>query len=300
MKPPVAYYGGKTRLAPWIVSLMPPHRVYVEPFAGSAAVLFAKPPSTHEIINDAYGDLVCFLRVLRDRPDDLEVACRLTPYARDEYAAADLSDLSIDELERARRWWVRSSQSFGQTGGTNTGWSTSIRRGSNNARSAWNRIGRFAVAAERLSCVTIENRDVLEVVEAYDDVAGVIYLDPPYLDATRTSFSDENGYSRRPAGDYVHEFSSAGQHRALAELAMACKATVLISGYPSGLYEDLYAGWSRVERQVLCRVSNGRSGPNHHRTEVIWSNRPFFGANTLSFFGRNANDNVVVTGVGGD
>ena len=74
MRPPVTYFGGKSRLAPWIASLLPPHRVYVEPFCGSAAVLFAKAPSTHEVINDRDGNLVNFLRVLRTRPDELELA----------------------------------------------------------------------------------------------------------------------------------------------------------------------------------------------------------------------------------
>jgi hypothetical protein len=55
-RPPFAYYGAKTRLARWIVSLLPPHRVYLEPFAGSAAVLLAKAASSHEILNDLDGD----------------------------------------------------------------------------------------------------------------------------------------------------------------------------------------------------------------------------------------------------
>lgn len=269
MKPPVAYFGGKSRLAPWIVSLLPPHRVYVEPFCGSAAVLFAKPPSTHEILNDAYGDVVCFFRVLRDRPEDLELACRLTPYARDEYDAADLDDESIDELERARRWWVRSSQSFGQMAKVGTGWSTSIQRGSNNARSVRNRLDRFTEAAERLGSVTIENRCALEIVAAYDDPRGVMYCDPPYLGSTRSAVRDH-----RRRGDYAHEFLGDDEHRALAEVLGAARATVLVSGYPSELYEKLYAGWWRAERRVLCRVSNGRTGQNFHRTEVLWSNRP--------------------------
>ena len=265
----MAYYGGKSRLAPWIVSLLPRHRVYVEPFAGSAAVLFAKPPSTHEIINDLYGDVVCFFRVLREQPEELEVACRLTPYARDEYLAADLDEEGLDDLERARRWWVRSSQSFAQTAKIGTGWSTSVQRGSNNARSVWNRLGRFAAAAERLGAVTIENRDALEVIAAYDVDGGVIYCDPPYLGSTRTSVAG----GRRPKGDYAHEFAAPEQHETLAETLMRCRATVLVSGYPSALYDELYEGWSRVERQVLCRASNGRSGRNFHRTEVLWSNR---------------------------
>jgi DNA adenine methylase len=268
----VAYFGGKGRMAPWIASLLPPHRVYVEPFCGSAAVLFAKPPSTHEVINDRDGDVVNFLRVLRDRPEDLERVCRLTPYGRDEYELADLYAEDLDDLERARRWWVRSSQSFGQMAKVGTGWSTSIQRGSDNARSAWNRIERFVPAAMRLGCVTIENRDALDIIASYDDVAGAIYCDPPYLGTTRSSFRDENGWSRRPKGDYAVEFHTEDDHRALAEVLGVARATVLISGYPSDLYEKLYDGWCRTERQVLCR-SNGRTGQNYHRTEVLWSNR---------------------------
>ncbi|MEO1065520.1 MAG: DNA adenine methylase, partial [Actinomycetota bacterium] len=84
MKPPVRYYGGKTRLAPWLASLMPELPVYVEVFTGSAAVLLARPQVRHEILNDRDGNVVTFFRVLRDRPDELIEALQLTPYARDE------------------------------------------------------------------------------------------------------------------------------------------------------------------------------------------------------------------------
>jgi site-specific DNA-adenine methylase len=99
VKPPVAYCGGKTTIADRIVALLPEHGHYVEPFAGSLAVLLAKPPSRMETVNDIDQDLI-FWRVLRDRPGDLERTCGLTPHSRAEhqlaYQAAD------DELEHAR------------------------------------------------------------------------------------------------------------------------------------------------------------------------------------------------------
>lgn len=278
MKPPFAYYGGKGRLAPWIVTLFPAHRVYVEPFAGSAAVLFAKSRARHEILNDVDGDVINFFRVLRTRAAELEEACRLSPYSRDEFAAcANLDDPSLDDLERARRWWVRSSQSFAKIHRVNTGWSSSIERGSNNARTVWNRIGRFADTADRLGTVVIENRDAIDVVERYDAVDGVIYCDPPYLGSTRTSIND----GRRPAGDYAHEFHTDDDHRALAAALSVARATVFVSGYPAPLYEELYDGWSRAEREIVRRTSNGRSAKLMHVTEVVWSNRPLPGEGAL-------------------
>lgn len=269
LKPLVPYHGGKSRLAPWLVSLMPKHRVYVEPFAGSAAVLLAKPRSTHEILNDVDGDVMNFYKVLREDPEQLEYLCRLTPYARDEFAAADLSE-DLSDIERARRWWIRVNQSFTHTGTTMTGWSTSITRGSNNARTVLNRIDRFAAVAERLGFVTIENRDALYIVERYGAQDGVIYADPPYLMSVRS-----DGGKRRPNGDYTHEFGSEADHRQLADALRASGATVLLSGYHSPLYDELYEDWHRVERTVLRRSSNGRSASQVHVQEVVWCNRPF-------------------------
>lgn len=267
LKPLVPYHGGKGRLASWIVDLMPRHRVYVEPFAGSAAVLLAKPRSTHEILNDVDGNVVNFYRVLREDPRELERVCRLTPYARDEFAAADLHDPDLDPLERARRWWTRTNQSFAHTGTDATGWSTSIMRGSNNARSVLNRIDRFAAAAERLATVTIENRDALTLIAEYSVPDGVVYADPPYLMSTRSAMN------RRPGGDYAHEFATDDDHQALARVLHASPATVLLSGYHSPLYDELYADWPHVERRVVRRSSNGRSAALPHAIEVVWCNR---------------------------
>lgn len=268
MKPPFSYYGGKTRMAPWIASLFPEHRVYVEPFCGSAAVLLEKRRSTHEIINDVDGDVINFFRMLRDRPGDLEVACALTPYARDEFDAChpDTTTEDLDEIERARRWWARSSMSFASTGTAATGFSTSIIRGANNARSMASRVGRFASIAERLRNVVIENKDALSVIARYDAPDAVLYLDPPYAAETRTSYRD----GRRPGGDYTHEFAGEEDHRAIAAIAKEYSGTVLISGYPGPLYEELYGDWVRVERTVVRRATNGRSGANPKVTEAVW------------------------------
>jgi DNA adenine methylase len=54
----LSYYGGKQTLASRILELIPPHRLYCEPFLGGAAIFFAKEQSRVEIINDADGELV--------------------------------------------------------------------------------------------------------------------------------------------------------------------------------------------------------------------------------------------------
>lgn len=269
MKPPISYYGGKSRLAPWIASLLPAHRVYVEPFFGSGAVLFAKAPAVHEVVNDLDGNVVCFFRVLRERPKELARACCLTPYARDEFGAAELAGDDIDELERARRFFVRLTQGFGKLNGHpgTVGWSTSVLRGSNNARTAANLVDRFLAAAARLQPVSIDNRPGVELVARYGVSDAVLYCDPPYLGTVRPSLA-------KRSGDYVVEYHAEAEHRELAEALRETPAAVVLSGYPSPLYEELYADWHRVERRVVVSTSNHYGGATRWATEALWSNRP--------------------------
>lgn len=113
MRTPLTFYGGKQLLAARIVGMMPPHRCYLEPFAGGAAVLFAKPRAKRETINDLDERIVRFWRALRGRPDELAAAVGATPYSRQEWRASRAP--SDDDVECARRLLVEIDQSFSRS-----------------------------------------------------------------------------------------------------------------------------------------------------------------------------------------
>lgn len=258
IKPPFAYYGGKTTLAPKIADLLPKHDHYVEPFAGSLAVLLAKEPTGWETVNDLDGDLVNFWKVLRDQPEELERVAMLTPHSREEYAVS--KDLAGDDLERARRVWVRLTQ--GRSNSMKpTGWrfrpSYAGRKSPSQVSPLNSYAERISEASERLRRVTIENRDALELVRDYGTEPTVcIYADPPYLGSTR-------------AANYRMEMLEDDLHVQLASELRDCKASVVLSGYASPLYEELYPGWHRMELKAPTALS-GRAAEN----EVLWSNVP--------------------------
>ena len=59
------WFGGKRAMAPAIVAELGKHTQYFEPFCGSMAVLFAKPPSQKETVCDLHGDLINLANVLQ-------------------------------------------------------------------------------------------------------------------------------------------------------------------------------------------------------------------------------------------
>lgn len=266
MKPPFTYFGGKTLIADRIAALLPPHEHYVEPFAGSLAVLLAKRPARMETVNDLDGDIMTFWRVLRDQPDDLIRVCALTPHSRAEHQAAFDLDGAADDLERARRVWVLLSQ--GRHGRLDlTGWryiaKPSVGIGMPAFLDAYTE--RVPPVARRIARVSLECRDAIEVIRDYGQHAEVLlYCDPPYLG------------SARGAG-YRHEMLSSDEHQDLAFHLNACKAAVVLSGYRSPLYGDLYARWHRKDLKAWTGngIRNGATRSDGDRTEVLWSNRPF-------------------------
>ncbi len=269
MKPPLSYYGGKTTLAARLVALFPPHGHYVEPFAGSLAVLLAKPRSPMETVNDLDGDLMTFWRVLRDQPDDLMRVCALTPHSRAEHQLSyDLG--SCSDLESARRVWVRLTQ--GRNGTMRrTGWRHYQKpSGSSVSMPGYlaGYVDRIPSVAGRLAGVSLEARDALTLIGVYGQHPGVLlYCDPPYLASTR-------GWGN----NYGVEMRTAEQHSALAGALLGCKAAVVLSGYASPLYDDgLYRDWHRAELSAWTGngIRDGRTKSDGDRVEVVWSNRPF-------------------------
>jgi len=259
-RPAVRYYGGKFRLGRWIISHFPRHECYVEPFGGAMSVLLRKPRSPLEVYNDLNGGVVNFFRVLRERPEELIRLITLTPWARAEY---ELSQTHNDDpMEEARRFYVSSWMGFG--GGRarwRQGWRYQVRAGTLWKPSAVSfcEVEHLWEIVERLRGVQIDCRGADQVIKACDAPTTLLYLDPPYVHSTRSKWKDV----------YAHEMTDE-DHVDLAERARALEGMVVISGYPSELYAELYEayGWQRVETKA--RTNGGGAISSAERVEALW------------------------------
>jgi DNA adenine methylase len=264
MRPPVPYFGSKQSIAPWIASLLPNQDHYVEPYCGGLSVLLAKKPSPMETVNDLDGQLMTFWRVLRDQPEQLIRACALTPHSRTELLAA--REPADNDLEAARRVWVRLTQSVGGAL-RKSGWRHYVNPGAKGGFGMPSYldgyVDRMAAAAERLHAVSLECLPALDLIAKYGRHPEVLlYVDPPYL-----------GSSRAEGSRYAHDMRTEDEHRELAAALADCKAAVVLSGYGSPLYAEVYEGWHRYE--VATTTGNGKG--DKARTEVLWSNRALAG-----------------------
>jgi DNA adenine methylase len=250
--PVLKYYGSKFRLSKWIISHFPEHRHYVEPFGGAANVLLQKEPARVETYNDLNDALVTFFRVLRDRPDELVDKIIKTPWARSEFAYC-ISDVpAADEIEVARRLYYRLWMNYNSTFVTTV---ANYRRATNAKRAVLNDIKPDILfqASKRLLKVQIEKRDAFKLIAEMDSPDTLFYLDPPYVTSTR---------QQKKA--YTNEMTDR-DHEEFAELLHSLKGYVILSGYPSANYNELFErkGWRRADRQALTM---GKT----HKTECIW------------------------------
>lgn len=257
-RPGLRYFGGKWRLAPWIISHFPEHLCYVEPFAGGASVLLRKEASRSEVLNDVDGEVVNFWTVLRTRTEEFIREVELTPFSREE---ADLAyQVADDPLERARRLFIRSWQ---QRGGPRSQWKSGWRHSAGIGRanipaSDWSKTDHLWNIAGRLKTVQIENDEASDVIERFDREGTLFYVDPPYLPESRSKRWSKTAYK--------HEMTEQ-DHKALAEVLRGVKGSVIVSGYASPLYEDLYRGWDRDEMETMADSHLGAV----RRMEVLWT-----------------------------
>ena len=263
-RPVLRWHGGKWKLAPWIIAHFPAHRIYVEPFGGAASVLLRKPRSGAEIYNDLDGRVVNLFRVLRDpnKADDLRRRIYLTPFARAEF---DWSyEPPKDDIDDAHKMIVLSFMGHGSDSasrGCRTGFRakmTDTRALPSNAWAGWHEsVPEFV---DRLRAVTIERIDAVKLILRSDNPDTLFYVDPPYLPETRSALV---GRSQKTHG-YRHEVDRGG-HVELLETLLTLDGMVVLSGYPDPLYDEMLAGWRRVETAAMADGARPR-------VEVIWLN----------------------------
>lgn len=257
--PLLRYHGAKWRLAPWITSYFPKHRIYVEPFGGSGAVLLRKEKSEVEVYNDLDKEIVNLFTVCRERGEELAQLVYLTPYSRSEFKKS--FELSDDPVEQARRTIVRSFQGFGSgyvTAGpgsksvSDNGFRIGWRVKGNNPHSHFCKLPNVVIdVIDRLRGVVIENTSYENIIKKNDTKDTLIYADPPYVSTERDR-----------GNDYRYEFSE-DDHINLAKILHETKGCVVVSGYRSALYDELYKGW-------LSFDCTSQTALNTKRVETIW------------------------------
>lgn len=258
MRTVLKYPGSKWNIAGQLVNLIPPHHSYVEPFFGSGAVLFNKPASDIETVNDLDSDVTNLFRCIQRDSERLARIVMTTPFSHEEYDEQfEIPEgaICIDSFERAAGFLVRCWQGHGfRTNGYKVGWKNDV-VGRERAYALWNwyRLPEWIIdIAERLRKVQIENRPAFEVIKRFNHDGVFMYIDPPYLLGTRAG------------NQYKHEMTDEDHEEMLKEL-LHSKAKIMISGYESDMYNDYLKDWNK--KTFSSCAEHGKP-----RKEVVWMN----------------------------
>lgn len=254
MKAVLKYPGSKWSLANWIISFFPEHHSYLEPFFGSGAVLFNKPRSHIETVNDLDGNVVNLFEWIKKNPERLAREIYYTPYSRQIYDKA-FATMPEDSFERAVNFYIRLNMGHGfRTNGEKVGWKNDVQgRERSYASQDWcNLPNKIIQAAERLRGVQIECMPAVKLMQRFNYSNVLIYLDPPYVLSTR-----HGKQYRCEMEDEVHE--------ELLNIALQHKGSVLISGYESTLYDRMLQGWNKEYTTAYSQVCS-------KKREVLWMN----------------------------
>lgn len=261
IRPPVKWHGGKRYLASRIIENFPKHRVYLEPFGGGASVLLNKAPCEVETYNDLDRRITRLFRVLREQGMAFVEQAKFVLYSQIEFEDAADYPVNATELQTALCDFIRWRQSFG---GKGQSWSytTGRARGgmAGDVNAWWTAIDMLPQIIDRLRRVQIICQSAFDAIPRFDHNDGLIYCDPPYVHGTRAKGSTDI---------YAAEMTD-DDHRRLAILLGQCKSKVVLSGYPSPLYNDLYSGWRHVEFDIANHAAGGKT--KSREKECLWMN----------------------------
>lgn len=260
LQTPLKTHGGKSYLAKWILDFFPKkyqELKYIELFAGGASLLFTKEPSTQEILNDLDHPTYCVWKAIRDNKNFGEVLSKFQ-YTKETFQAALLAT-PTDELDIAIREYILRRMSRGGMR-KSFAWSDRLRGGIPGDVNAWNNsIASLSRVSDRLQNVEILNYNFKDIFLNFGEDF-LIYLDPPYLKKTRAKNCDQV---------YSHEMTNV-EHIDLLKLCLQSKAKIVLSGYPSELYQELLGDWKFRTLAIANHASQSKK--KKYKTECIWTN----------------------------
>ena len=255
MKSPIKYYGGKSYMTNIIIDHFPKeYEVYVEGFGGGASVLFQKEKTPLEVYNDLGENVYSLFKVLSDKDmfERLKEKMDLTFYSeeiRQEFKNDLRGELSLED--RAYKYLFVNRSSFNGVGGFST--TMIVRRNMSKSCSDYlSMIDKLPEIHNRLSSVIIEHKDIMALLDKYDNEKTFMYLDPPYVMSTRAS-------SQKYECDMTDE-----QHIAFVDRLTRCKCKWLVSGYDNSIYDVLTQNFNKIE---FKSPNSGSSA-----TEILWKN----------------------------
>lgn len=266
----VRWAGGKGKQLRDLLPLIPPSKLYVEPFGGGGSVLLNKSPANNEVYNDLDEGLVNLFEVVRGEETFARFRreVMLTPYSRELFARALDWSTWDDPVSRAVGFYTVLNQSIsGKRLARSSDWSRG--RADNVATRWFARMDGLVWIHHRVQNVQIECRDALDVLQEWDTVGTTFYCDPPYVLDTRTK---RKYYAVEPGDEWHHE---------LIEVLLRTKGAVVLSGYEHPIYERLTeeGKWAKDHyySSSLMEVVGGekkvggkeRKGK---RVEVVWRN----------------------------
>ncbi|AQW85500.1 adenine-specific DNA methyltransferase [Campylobacter pinnipediorum subsp. caledonicus] len=222
------WVGGKSKLAKDIIALMPKHDKYVEVFGGALSVFYQKEPSKCEILNDINGELINLHRIIKTRPQSLNIELNNMLRSREIfYLIKDKKLKPRNNIQRAAFYFYLISLSFGSKG--------------NNFAMAKNRNSKniyrdFTLQSRRLKGAIIENMSYERLIKEYDSKDTLFYLDPPYVGT--------ESYYKTPK-----DFNIA-DHKNLSYMLNNINAKFILSYNDCDLVRELYSDFIIKELNI--------------------------------------------------
>jgi len=248
--PIIPWIGGKRRLADLLIPRFPPHKCYVEVFAGGAALYFLRPPAEVEVINDISGDLVNLYRVVKYHLEEFVRQFKWAISSREVFKwIQDTPPETLTDVQRAARFYYLQHQCFGAKIEGQT-WGTATTAPPVNLL----RIEEQLSAAHlRLASTFIERLHWRECVLRYDRPHTFFYMDPPYWQT--------EGYG------VAFPFS---EYEEMAKVLRTLKGKAMISLNDHPAIRQAFAGFHTESLDISYTVGGG-ARTAERKELVIWS-----------------------------